>query len=558
MLTRLKITNFLLIEQLELDFYSGLTVLTGETGSGKSIIIDALMLLFGARVPKDIIRNPHNPATFEAEFNLSNINTLNWLKENDLIDFDNPHNIICRRVIDSTGKSKVYINGNSVTISQIKILSDFVLDIHTQHASITLLKPDIQRNLLDEYAQISPQVQQLSSIFKQLITAEQKLNHALSESHEIKLKRQILLATINELSELKLVDGEWEELEIRHKMLTNAGVILADLDYALNLLNSDSIIANINKLQSRLSKTVQQIPKLEKMVELLNSIEIELDELVHGITNIAASVEQDPNSLQALEERINQIFALSRKYRISPEQINDNIKKWQDELNLLDSESDIEAINTTLNQLKSDYQNLAKIISQARNKSAIELSDKVTEFLHKLALNGKFVITLSALSEFTNFGFETIEYQIGFNKGMAIQSLAKAASGGELSRTALALYLLLSIHNPPEIIIFDEIDVGIGGKIAAIVGEMLATLGLNKQVICITHQPQTAVYGNKHLVVSKEHSNEISKAQIKYIKNDERINEIARMLGGVEITSTTLSHAKELLASINQTKNSLR
>ena len=539
MLARLKITNFLLIEKLELDFHSGLTVLTGETGSGKSIIIDALMLLFGARAPKEVIRSNQLQATFEAEFTLSNPNAIQWLQGNDLIDADNLNNIICRRVIDRTGKNKIYINGNAVTSSQVKVLGEFVLDIHTQHASITLLKTEVQRSLLDEYASLTIQIQQLSNFYKQLAAIEQKLHTARSESRELDLRRQILAGSVDELSELNLKIGEWEELEAKHKQLANAGEVLNELDYALNLLQSqdDSLIENIAKLQLRLSKIADQFPKGEELINLINSIEIELQELIHAITISATKIEQDPQSLNDIELRINQVFDLGRKYRILPEQIAETLPKWQEELDSLDHDSNIEVLELELAQVKAEYMAIAKKVSIQRSKSAKELSVKVTELLHRLAISGEFKVELIPQTTPSSYGMENIEYQVGFNKGMAMQSLVKAASGGELSRAALALYLLLSIHNPPEVIIFDEIDVGIGGKVAAIVGEMLSKLGEVKQVICITHQPQTAVYGDKHLIVSKHHQNEIT-----------------RMLGGVEVTKTTLTHATEMLQSSGKNK----
>lgn len=556
MLARLKITNFLLIEQLELDFHSGLTVLTGETGSGKSIIIDALMLLFGARAPKDVIRSNQVQATFEAEFTLSNPNAIQWLQNNDLVDTDNPNGIICRRVIDRSGKNKIYINGNAVTSSQVKVLGEFVLDIHTQHASITLLKTEVQRSLLDEYAGLTVQTQQLANVYRQLSVIEQKLHTARSESRELELRRQVLVVSVDELRALGLKAGEWEELEAKHKQLANAGEVLSELDYALNLLQSQdsSVIENIGKLQLRLSKIADQFSKGEELVSLINSIEIELQELIHAITLSATKIEQDPQSLNDIELRINQVFDLARKYRVLPEQIADTLAKWQQELDSLNHDSNIEMLETELVQVKAEYMLIAKNISTRRNKSAQELSVKVTELLHKLAISGEFKVELIPQSSLSSYGMENIEYQVGFNKGMAMQSLVKAASGGELSRAALALYLLLSIHNPPEVIIFDEIDVGIGGKVAAIVGEMLSKLGEVKQVICITHQPQTAVYGDKHLIVSKHHQNEISKAQINYVEKDKRVDEIARMLGGVEVTKTTLTHATEMLQSSGKNK----
>lgn len=550
MLTRLVITNFLLIEQLELELHTGLTVVTGETGSGKSIIIDALMLLFGARAPRDIIRDGQKSVAFEAEFHLSNLPAIDWLTSNDLLDIDNPTSLICRRVIDCHGKNKSYINGSSVTNSQMKILSDYVLDIHTQHASITLLNPDMQRNLLDEYAQISPITQNLANVFKLINETKHKLDIARASDKELSLRRQQLADSITELSELGLKSHEWEELNAKHKQLANATNILSELGVVQTALQAEdiSIIKQINQLNSRLSKIETYDERVRQLVELLNSVTIELKEVGYSIDTIAASIDQDPQLLTDIETRINHIFEVSRKYHILPEQIGENLATLQLELSSLIEDGDISKLEQTLVELEAQYQQLAHQISQARTKYAAQVADKVTQYLHQLSLTGEFKIELSALSAPSSYGLENVEYKVGFNKGMALQPLAKAASGGELSRTALALYLLLSMHNPPEIIIFDEIDVGIGGRVASKVGELLRMLGHSTQVICITHQPQTASYGDWHLVVAKR-DNELGAAVtlVDYVVNDSRIDEIARMVGGTKITPTTLSHAREML-----------
>lgn len=564
MLTRLRITNFLLIEQLELDFFAGLTVVTGETGSGKSIIIDALMLVFGARAAKDIIRNTEKLASFEAEFTLasSNSNVIAWLGKHDLLDIDNQQSVICRRVIDYQGKNKAYINGHAVTAAQIKSLGDYILDIHTQHASVTLLKTDTQRNLLDQYAGVSDKSQKLATLFKIINDTTLKLEQALSHHRELEFKRQILIESINELSTLNLQANEWEELNAKHKQLANAENILTELavvEEALQGRQHDesggaaSIIQQINQINSRLGRIATHEPNtINELINLLNSAEIELKECCYSISAFVSSIDQGLEHLPTLEARINQIFDISRKHRISPEQIVERLEEWRQELDLLTQDSDISALKQKLLELESKYNELAPQISAARVKYAQELGSKVTAYLHQLAISGEFRVELVPLSESSSYGLENVEYKVCFNKGLPLQLLAKAASGGELSRTALALYLLLSINNAPEIIIFDEIDVGIGGKIAAKVGELLRVLGQAKQVICITHQPQTASCGNHHLVVSKYDEQHATVTKVQYVKDGARINEIARMLGGAKITPTTLSHAQEMLAELNK------
>jgi DNA repair protein RecN (Recombination protein N) len=558
MLTRLKISNFLLIDNLELDFNCGLTVVTGETGSGKSIIIDALMILFGAKATETIIRHGQKQAIFEAEFNLSNSNTQNWLHENDLHDVDEQTQVICRRVIDCSGKSKTYINGHAVTITQMRICGDFILDIHTQHASITLLKADMQRKLLDEYAGITQNVEQLSSLFKQIQRLDTDLITSMQQMRELDIRRQYLLESITDLTDTNIKPNEWQELEVKHKQLANANAVLQELNEINNLLmnSDDSVLEGLHKLQTKLNKIAEYLPKAAELIGFVSSAEAELGELRYGISDVVNDIEQNPDALTEIETRINQLFDLSRKYRCTPESLEESLILWQQELQAIDAKIDIDTLQQELDAVKIEYFTIAETISSIREEVSRKLSGEITEVLNRLSIRGEFRISLKKLGAgvLSGYGLETVEYQICFNRGMEFQPLAKAASGGELSRTALALYLILSIHNPPEVIIFDEIDVGIGGKVAATVGQMLYDLGKIKQIICITHQPQTASFGNIHLVVSKEDSadNNTTLTLVKHVREQSRINEIARMLGGIEITEATLDHAREMLLMTEQ------
>ncbi len=550
MLTKLNISNFLLIDKIELDFNSGLTVITGETGSGKSIIIDALMLIFGARANSEIIRKGSNQAIFAAEFTIKDNSTVQeWLQENDLTNPDDATILLCRRVIDNNGKSKNYLNGTSVTSSQMKSIGEILIDIHTQHASIALLKPDNQRALLDEYAGLNSQTKQLSTYYKQITDLEHKMQQALSHSQDLNIKQEILNEKISRLAELNLGEDEWEQLNNEHSQLSNAQLIIQELDFAVNLINDkdESLLEQINHLQQRLSKIAEFSPRLTAQIEILDSVEAEMREIYHELQSATNNIDQDPQSLAKVEQRIEQIFSIARRERITPEQIIPSLSAWQEELININQEYDLEAIQKELDDTKNIYMQVATDVSNKRQSAAVELSNKVTQTLHMLAINGEFKINLTKLSQYASYGLEQIEYQIAFNKGMELKPLAKVASGGELSRTALALYVILSTHNPPEIIIFDEIDVGIGGKVAEIVGKLLAQLGLSKQIICITHQAQTASCGNNHMVVSKIDTDDRTISQLDYVNNNARINEIARILGGINITDTTLKHAREML-----------
>ncbi|MCE2705846.1 MAG: DNA repair protein RecN [Proteobacteria bacterium] len=546
MLTRLKIINFLLIEELELNFSSGFTVVTGETGSGKSIIIDALMIVFGMRITADIIRPDQKQAIFEAEFHLTNLAVMDWLSDNDLIDEDNPYNLLCKRVFDRSGKNKMYVNGNVVTVSQIKQIGDFILDVHVQHASITLLKQDMQRKLLDEYAGIVDKVQEIGAVFKKIYELENKIKLLLTQSEQDQIKKQQLLDMSIELDSLDLKDSEWNDLGFVQKQLANANFVLQELDFVNNILDG-SVRDSITKLLNRLEKLEHIVPTCKKIIEIMRSVDVELVDAVHEVNFIANNIEQDPDKLSTVEDRINTIFNIGRKYKIAPDDIIKVSFELKEKLaNMIDN-SNVNLLKQDLELLNSQYKDLSTNITEVRHKTASILSNKITSLLHKLAISGEFNVNVVKYDFPHIFGMENIEYKVCFNKGMDLHPLAKVASGGELSRTALALYLLLSIHNPPEVIIFDEIDVGIGGKIAAIVGQMLKELGISKQVICITHQPQTASFGNNHMVVSKKVEGEYMKLNVSELSSEDRVNEIARMLSGMEVTDATIKHARDML-----------
>jgi DNA repair protein RecN (Recombination protein N) len=552
MLTRLKITNFLLIKELELDFATGLTVVTGETGSGKSIIIDALMYLFGAKTTPDIIRTNQKQVVFEAEFSLTNQALIAWLHEDGLTNTDDAYSILCRRVVDNTNKSKIYINGFVVTKAQAAQIGEYLLDIHTQFSSITLLKPEMQRNLLDEYAGLSQDVSNLGAQYKEMRELEQQLVRVRASQQGQERNLLFLRESIAEIGALDLKEGEWEELQLSHKQLANATFILQELDCIMQGLTGgeESVVHLMAAINAKLTKLVDLSPQVANLCNICEAIVAELHETNHEIVSIVNNMDQDSEELIRVEHRIEHIFTLSRKYRVNPDELQDLLIRYQEELNGLENSIDIAQLEQKLRDKKAEYLVKATKISQKRQQTAITISKEVTKLLQQLAIHGEFKVAITNTPEYMSYGIDNIEYKVCFNPGMSLQSLAKAASGGELSRTALALYLLLSSHNPPEVIIFDEIDVGIGGKVAAIVGDMLARLGSTKQVICITHQPQTASFGAHHLVVSKNNAlgdSAITETSVVQVVGDNRVAEIARMLGGINITQTTIEHAREML-----------
>ena len=549
MLTSLQVKDYLLIDELDIDFYSGLTVITGETGSGKSISIDALMLIFGAKASSDMIRSGQKQASFTATFQVDSELILSWLAEREFIDDNQQNIVICRRVIDANGRSKSFINSIPVNLSVLKELGEMLLDIHTQHASIVLLKPENQRKLLDEFAGVTDKVTNLAKVFSDINNVKNKIEKARQFSQDILIRQEILIEKLNDLKELDLAESEWDELQIRQKQLANAGFLLQELDFAVNLVSGEqnSIADILGTLDNRLAKINDYLPNSQQISQLISSMESEVAELEHELQLVANKIEQEPEQLAIVDARIDEIYSLARKYRIRPEEIQEYQQIWQQDLDNLSAESDLDKLLQELELKTASYMQLAAEISESRTKTANKLGKEVSQLLNKLAINGEFKVNLTKLELMSSFGLDDIQYQVCFNKGMPLQPLNKVASGGELSRVALALYVILSINNPPEVIVFDEIDVGIGGGVAEVVGTLLAELGKSKQVICITHQPQTACCGNYHLRVSKEAAKKTSFSRIEYVSDESRIAEIARMLGGLNITETTLEHAKEML-----------
>jgi|LauGreDrversion4_2_1035121.scaffolds.fasta_scaffold23260_5 DNA repair protein RecN (Recombination protein N) len=550
MLLNLQIKDFLLIEQLELDFFSGLTVITGETGSGKSIIIDALMLIFGAKAGTDLIRSGQTQASFSAGFQVDNQKVQEWLQERGFIGDDQENLIICRRVIDINGRSKAYINSQTVTLGTLKELGEILLDIHTQHASIALLKPDTQRTLLDQFAGASDLVLKLGELYRKVNQLSNKLSLAREFSQDLILKQEILDEKIHELEALGLGEEEWETLLLEQKQLANANFVLQELGFVTDLINGEtnSLTDLSATMSNKLVKISEYLPNADQVIKLTESIEAEISELEHELNLVANKIEVNPEQLAIVDGRIDEIYSLARKYRIMPEEILPQLARWQQELSKLVQDTDLAALALELKQAEDDYLATAEQVSQKRKAAAVVLSTKVTGLLHSLAISGEFKVQLSPNENWTANGIDNIQYLVCFNQGMTLQPLNKVASGGELSRVALALYVTLSINNPPELIVFDEIDVGIGGGVAEVVGTLLRQLGISKQVICITHQPQAACCGDQHILVQKQSTQGQTQAKIEYISEAERIDEIARMLGGINITSTTISHAQEMLS----------
>ncbi|MFZ1852098.1 MAG: DNA repair protein RecN [Nitrosomonas sp.] len=554
MLKHLSIRDFVIVDHIELDFQSGFTVLTGETGAGKSILMDALMLALGERGDNQQIRPGCERAEIHATFNIhSKQSLIDWLNEHDLQG--DPGICLMRRIIETSGRSRSYINGHSATLQQLRAVGNFLVAIHSQHAHQLLLHRDSQRELLDAYAQcedlsktVREAYQDWQTIVQQRIATEQS---ALA-SHA---KREQLEWQLQEVAALNLTVDEWHHLQADHARLSHIASLLAAAENGIELLseNEQAALSQIDSVHSQLQQQLAYDSQLTEIVDLLDSTAIQLRESIYALRDYHQSLDLDPQRLQEAEQRLSAIHSVSRKFRVPPEQLPEFQISLENQLQVLDAESNIEQLKVLESKAQATYLQQAEKLSTSRIKAAQSLSTDVTSAMQTLAMNGgKFAVDLILLPQGNANGLEQIEFQIAAHESLALQPLNKTASGGELSRVSLALQVIASEAIQVPTLVFDEVDVGIGGKVAEIIGNLLKKLGQERQVLCITHLPQVAAAGDQQWQVNKvastlgEGKSQVL-SHIKILDASERIEEIARMLGGVKITDATRQHAREML-----------
>lgn len=547
MLQRLIIRDFVIVDQLELAFDSGFGALTGETGAGKSILIDALSLILGERADASIIRAGAERTDLSAEFDLTEANAMTaWLQKND---FDTT-TCLLRRVVDQSGRSRAYINGTAATLGQLREIASYLADIHGQHAHHSLLQADAQRNLLDTHANAHDLLTQLATTH----TAWRHLRDArlaAATNHEAsERERELLTWQVKELTALEFSIEDWQETEIEQRRLGNASALLEAATAALAVLDEGDTAA-LSALQhagARLHELTSADPALADAAALFDSAIIQLEESALALRRYQDRLELDPARLSALDQRIDTVTHIARKYRITPEEIPDLLARLNGQLAELSLRADPSALAEHEKEAYAAYLTQAKKLSALRTKTAKQLSTAVTAGMQELAMDGgQFQIVLNPLAEGAAFGLETIEFQVAANAGQALRPLAKVASGGELSRIGLALQVIASQANVAGTLIFDEVDVGIGGRVAEIVGRMLRDLGKSRQVLCVTHLPQVAAQANWQWSITKETRNTEVFSSVHVLDQTARVAEIARMLGGEKITHTTHRHAAEML-----------
>jgi DNA repair protein RecN (Recombination protein N) len=550
MLSHLSIRNYLLVESVELDFAPGLTVLTGETGAGKSILIDALALALGDRAEGGVVRHGAARAEITAEFAIDGLPALMaWLDEAGFAADDGA--LILRRVIDAGGRSRAFINGSAAPLAQLKDAAEFLLDIHGQHAHHALLRPQAQREVLDAFAGAQPPAAAVSATCHAWQAARQRRLDAESHGQARQIEREGLSLAVEELRALGDDLARWDEIQTEHARLAHVTTLLEGSHALISGLDEgeDAVSGRLGEMSARLDAMQAVDDSLQEIATLLNSASADLTEAVHALRRYAGQLNLDPERLSELDRLLSDMHRLARKHRVQPEALADLLQQFEARLAELAASDDLDALQAAEDAAWTQYQAAAKQLSALRRKGATALSKQVTAAMHELALaGGQLEIKLQPAGEARAHGLEDVSFLVASHPGLAPGPLAKVASGGELSRISLAIQTALSGVAGVPTLIFDEVDVGIGGSVAEAVGRRLAKLGETRQVLVITHLPQVAARGTQHLRVAKQANGGFVTSNIESLDADARVEELARMLGGLKITDTTRQHAAEMLA----------
>jgi DNA repair protein RecN (Recombination protein N) len=554
MLRSLSIRDFVIVDRMELEFPSGFTVLTGETGAGKSILVDALALVLGERAEAIVIRENAERAEISAQFEADDQpDAQRWLAENDLTGDGDA--LLLRRVIDKSSRSRGYVNGRPATLSQLRELGGLLVDIHGQHEHQSLGRAAAQRALLDAYGgleEAAARVRQRYGVWRQ-----RHENRVAFETNAaaFALEREQLELQVRELNTLNVTGAGWSELTEQHTRLAHAAGLAEAAHFGLEGLSEgeSSGLAQLNAVIARLKSAIDFDPKLGEIVDVLESGRIQLQEAVYGLRHYSDRIELDPQQLKQVEDRMSAIHDASRKYRVPPEQLPEKLLAAKARLEELKAEGDAEALRILEEQAFAECVAEAKQLSKGRAKAAKRLSDQVTAAMQDLAMaGGRFEVALERTDDVGANGMENAVFLVAPHKGMAAQPLAKVASGGELSRLSLAIQSVATQFAKVPTLIFDEVDAGIGGRVAEIVGRMLRRLGTRHQVMCITHLPQVAASAEQQWQVTKSTANGKVFSRVTVLQSGQRVEEIARMLGGVKITETTRKHAAEMLKNVDR------
>ena len=554
MLSQLTIRNFAVVKSLDIEFHNGMTAITGETGAGKSIALDALSLCLGSRADANWVRPGQEKAEITAVFALEDASPAHqWLAENE---FDADDDCVLRRVIQRDGRSKAWINGTPVPVSQQKSLAPLLVNIHGQHEHQLLLKEEHQLTLLDSYARHQHLLDKVQQDYKNWASVEKQYQSYQQQKEELEAQRQLLEYQVNELNEFALADGEFDELEQKHKRLSNSKVLLEAGVFALNALyegehnNASSLVQSASQ---RLAEAEDMDTSLSPINQLLQQAKVHIEEAALELRQYQDDLELDPGELQIIEDRLSAAIHLAKKHQIPSSELSQQHKKLIDELdNLEQAGEQAEKLDEDRQQARKVYRESALKLSTSREQAAAELSQKISSSMQELNMpHGRFVIQVEhdASARATRLGTDEVEFLVTTNPGQPIQALNKVASGGELSRISLAIQVMTATQKTVPTMMFDEVDVGVSGPTASIVGSMLQALGKTSQVICVTHLPQVAAKAHQQLQVSKSTDGAETETAVVALSKEQRVVELARLLGGDKVTDMAKANARELLAS---------
>ncbi len=543
-LKRIVLRDFVIVSELELNLANGFTVLTGETGAGKSILIDAIQLVTGGRADVGMIREGATRTDVSAEFDATT-NLTAWL---DTSGFETNENLLLRRTVDTQGKSRAWINGSPATATQLRSLGAQLLDIHGQHAWQSLTGAESVRGLLDAYARVSTQA--LTELWQVWRQAQSQLTQAHDAQESLQRDRDRLVWQIKELEKLAPLPGEWGTLNVEHGRLSNAQTLMDAAQGSIQILDADdsSTLSALNQVCHSLQQQEHLEPYFIGLKEVLLSSAAQMEDVIHSLRAYLRKAELDPQRLGELDERMALWMSLSRRYRRTPSELPDLLTTWQRELQDLDAATDLEQLSGAETEAHQAYLKEANQISKSREKAAPQLAKAITLAMQGLGMQGgQFEVSLQKAAQPMTSGLDEVSFLVAGHTGSTPRPVNKVASGGELSRIALAIAVTTSQLGAAQTLIFDEVDSGVGGAVAETVGRLMKQLGVDRQVLAVTHLPQVAACADHHLLVSKQANNKTTTSTVAEVQDKPRVNEIARMLGGERLSDTTLAHAKEML-----------
>ena len=540
--------DFVIVRSLDLEFSTGLSVLTGETGAGKSILIDALQLALGARAEASVVREGATRCEISAEFDNS-APVQQWLSE---AGFDASDSLLLKRTIDAQGKSRAWINGSAATATQLREVGDCLVDIHGQHAWQSLTRPDAVRGLLDAYSGIDTKA--LAVLWQEWRASQLALEQAKLAQSNLVQERERLEWQISELEKLNPLPDEWETLNADHTRLSHAQTLLDAAQHALRELDTDDqgALAQLAKAQNLLADQAAVEPEFQNLADVLASSLAQTSDAAHSLQAWLRRTDLDPQRLQSLDERMGLWMSLARRYKRQPAELAALLQSWRHELKRLELASDLAALEKALALAGQAYQAEARRVSQTRGRGAPKLAKAITQAMQGLGMQGgSFEVALNKLPQGQSSGLEEVVFLVAGHAGSTPRPVGKVASGGELSRIALAIAVTTSALGQAQTLIFDEVDSGVGGAVAETVGRLMQQLGADRQVLAVTHLPQVAACAHHHWVVTKRSDKSGSFSELQAVTDNDRVQEIARMLGGDKRSATSLAHAQEMLQNLS-------